>query len=260
MSLSLRECNRILSGDSHTDKKHIDESLPITTFGHLEQLLRLPETDDVRYAPLPYSKEIKMVRAPSERTWPLLGSLIQHHGQYKSLIYAAPPLWQLEQLIYRSCRMIGLPVAGGHAHNVPVTVEMVRQLAPSIIVIGEGQTSLFDQTAADRLSHNGTFAIIIGQLGETDGKPVSLRACPSMRILECISGYPVAYTCTTTHHGAWHVSQEYAWYAGPTSAVIVPLSAEVPWYGALQMPFVLKEQDICICGKRSFALTYTSYA
>jgi len=247
----------------HKSKKHGVGDLQTVTLDELSKLLtKTSDTEDLRYIPLPPFDEkresLALTRTSLKREWPILKVFGSGLAQYRSVLHAAPNVWQMEPMVYHACRGLGIPLAIGVAYSMPVTAEMARQLRPVVVVLSEAQASEFKSLLPQSARIDGTYTVIVQHL--YNGAPHTFTAFDSfsMRVLELIPGFPLIYTCPTTDdHNLWHASDEYVWGKEENGAAsIIPLSAEMPWFGKLILPFRLGRGSRCACGREAFAYSY----
>lgn len=192
-----------------------------------------------------------LAHIPRERMWPVL-SVIPSLERFRGVVYAGPAIWQLEPTVYRTCRARSLPVAAGNPKNLPVTAELARQLSPSLIIVADTDAQQLAELFPQR-TLEGSFTVIVRQLGEQPGIGFPHASYGHMHVLEVLPGYPVAYSCPVSHKQPWHLFDEYSWTSGASAGIAS--DPALPWDDELTLPFGVTKKETCTCGAVSVELT-----
>jgi len=228
-----------------------------TTIANFHDLFEPQKITGKRYIPVPPFTAPKLVQIPYGRQWPLAEMLGPILDKYRSVLYGAPNIWQMEPIVYNAARALKKAPAIGVAHSMPATADMARQLLP-VVVLSEEHAPQFSVALHEQHISEEMFIITINHLSVTEPHFTSFVA-PSMRLIELMPGYPLVYTCAKSQKkDLWHLSEEYAWHHEGKLSTISPLAKELPWTGVLELPFTANKLSKCACGKESYELAYDS--
>lgn len=234
-----------------------------TPFAEFHTLLHPRSDEKMRAIPLPpfdNDREfVPLASFPRGRVWPMFDALKDALPEFRSVLYAAPNVWQLEPIIFETCLTMKKLLAAGVSYNMPVTADMLRQLAPTVAIFGIEQAKELERlTHENPIPRENLAVIIVHHIPGTREQDWGTFSFSHHHVIELLPGFPLLYSCPRSQKRLWHVSDEYEWSHDAESPTISPLRPDAPWSGTLSLPLVAQKQAACACGKDIFDITLST--
>lgn len=213
--------------------------------------------EPVHYVPIPpiapEQVDVQLAAIPRARAWSIPQELALRVGDFQSIIFAAPNIWQMEPIVFRAAQALGIPCASGVAYNPPVTLEMARQLPHSLIVASAALSPDYLKALSEaRGAVNAVFAWI-SHLGDSSLIRPTLFGPSFVQVVEILPGYPIMRSCPLSAEKVFHLSREYAWYASEGGTCIAATAHEL-WEGFVRLPLSLTKTAPCRCGEHAYVV------